>query len=127
MIEELIVETRKRLAATIDHDLWLLIQPGEDGDMWETRTQSMRVIWSIAEELDLRVWMHVSVSRPLLLPSYGDMKRVKRMFIGAERMAYSVWAPEAEHVNIHARALHLWSPLTDGLPLPDFTRGRGTI
>lgn len=110
----------------VDAPLWRLLNVGGDGEAWE-RANSMRVIWSAATELDGRVWLHVSVSRPDRLPSYSDMKMVKRYFIGSDRFAYSVWAPDDEHVNIHERCLHLWAPLVGGNVLPDFTRGMGTI
>jgi hypothetical protein len=48
------------------------------------------------------------------------------MFIGDGRKAIQVFAPVAEHVNIHEFCLHLWHCL-DGDPLPDFTRGGPTI
>lgn len=115
-------ELHERLSAD---PRWLRLQVGEDGECWQR--MGLRVIWSVATELDGRLWLHVSASRMDRLPSYGDMTMVKRIFVGAHRMAYSLWVPEAEHVNIHARALHLWHPMSGPLPLPDFTRGMGTI
>ncbi|MGW8177909.1 MAG: DUF7694 domain-containing protein, partial [bacterium] len=47
------------------------------------------------------MWVHVSASREDgLLPNYTEMAMVKRMFIGAERTAYSVWAKDSAHINI---------------------------
>jgi hypothetical protein len=103
---------------------WRLIEDGADGGAW--RSIALRVIWSVATELDDRPWLHVSVSRPDRLPSYLDMKQVHAVFIG-DRFAYSVWAPPDEHVSIHDNCLHLWCPLEGERPLPDFTRGMGTI
>lgn len=100
-------------------------QIGLDGEAYAAG--DMTVIWSIATELDKRLWLHVSVSRPNRLPSYSDMARVKAHFIGPDATAYSVWLPESLHVNIHPNCLHLWSPLEGDPPLPEFSRGMGTI
>jgi hypothetical protein len=44
-----------------------------------------------------------------------------------DRWAYQVFAPPADHINLHNFALHLWGRL-DGKPvLPDFTFGTGSI
>lgn len=118
-----------RIEEVIDEvafDRWHKLRDGEDGQAWET-TDGMRVIWSVAREQDGEVWMHVSISRFDRLPSYGDQVRVKNLFIGIERYAYSVWPPVEKHVNIHERCLHLWSRLTGDPPLPDFTRGGASI
>lgn len=104
---------------------WRMIEHGDDGQVW--RLGQLTVIWSTHVELDGRDWLHVSASRPMHMPSYLDMKFVKKIFVGPERFAYSVWAPDAEHVSIHDYCLHLWAPLTGEPPLPDFTRGLGTI
>jgi hypothetical protein len=105
---------------------WRRLAESEDGEAWETG--GLRVIYSIAVELDGYCWLHVSASRPDRLPSYSDMKRVKSLFIGDTRTAYSVWAPTSKHVSIHAHALHLWCPLNAIIePLPDFTRGGRSI
>ena len=105
---------------------WLRLERSEDGEAWQTDA-GLRVIWSIATEEDGRPWLHVSASRADRRPSYSDLARVKELFIGPERAAYSVWAPASEHVNIHPNCLHLWAPLSGGSPLPDFTRGGGSI
>lgn len=99
---------------------------GGDGQSWQL--MGLRVIWSCADELDGRPWLHVSASREVSIPSYSDMTLVKRLFIGPTRYAYSVWADTNKHVSIHPNCLHLWSVLDDGpQPLPDFTHGLGTI
>lgn len=121
---------RERLSEAIGGPMWRLTHRGVDGDKWslsEAHNTGMSVIWSIATEQDERIWLHVSVARPARLPSYSDMARVKRLFIGPDQFAYSVWAADTEHVSIHDNCLHLWHPLTGELPLPDFTRGTGTI
>lgn len=79
----------------------------------------LRVLCAARVEADGKRWMHVSCSRPNRLPSWEELKLVKDTFIGRERKAIQVLPPEAEHVNIHPYALHLFSCLDDD-PLPDF-------
>lgn len=117
--------TRAAIHGRLDPKLWTMFQDGDDGEAWTCG--DVRVIWSVAKELDDRHWLHVSVSRSTRLPSYSDMTRVKDLFIGDDAIAYSVFAPDAQHVNIHQNCLHLWAPLDGDLPLPDFTRGGRSI
>lgn len=77
-------------------------------------------------EHDGQVWRHVSISRQRALPSYQDLVRAKNDFIGEEFEAYQVFPRASKHVNIHPFCLHLYSPRTHN-PLPDFTRGTGSI
>ncbi len=59
------------------------------------------------------------------MPTYGDLVVLHRAVFG-DSFAYQVFAPTAQHVNIHPTALHLWGR-RDGLPvLPEFGIG-GTI
>lgn len=122
---------------------WILVESLGDGEKWVK--SDLTVIWSIAVETDREAWLHLSVSRvphafkdgtrgviaAVVLPSYEDLKQAKALFIGESRYAYSVWPPAVKHVNIHQGVLHLFSRLTgewdDGMSLPDFTRGLGTI
>lgn len=60
-------------------------------------------------------WIHASMTRPTLPPSYDDLVMLHRAVFG-DRFAYQVFAPPAEHVNIHERALHLWGR-ADGQPV----------
>lgn len=83
------------------------------------------VIFSAAEERDGKRWIHVSASRSGRLPGWQDMRKVKDIFIGANRLAVQVFPRKDEYVNIHPFVLHLWSCL-DGDPVPDFRR-RGAI
>lgn len=120
----------ERAALTIRMDLhsrrrWRCVEIGDDGSAW--RSQGLSVIWSVSEEQDGRVWLHVSAARADRLPSYSDMANVKRLFIGPSRYAYSVWASDAMHVNIHPYVLHLWCALSGDEPMPDFTRQTGSI
>ena len=55
------------------------------------------------------VWLHVSVSRMGRLPSWSDLKRAKKMFLG-DRVAIQLFPPEASWINI-ADCLHLFTRL----------------
>lgn len=82
---------------------WRTLTTFDDGAMLAHR-DGRRVILSVAREQDGKRWMHLSISRPDRLPSYGDLCDAKRVFVGADRKAIQVFAPEAEHVNLHAGA-----------------------
>lgn len=93
--------------------------------------QGIYVIITGNIEQDGKRWIHISVSKKnkkgkCCIPSYSDLCHIKREFLGAEAIAYHVFAPSEEHVNIHPGCLHLWAPL-DHRPTPDFTWGMGTI
>lgn len=69
-------------------------------------------------------WLHVSMSFRSKLPTYQDMKIVKSVFIGDDRIAFQVFPATDQHVNIHENTLHLFSCLTKDI-LPDFRRAGG--
>jgi hypothetical protein len=45
------------------------------------------------------------------MPSWDDMSRVKRDFLGEDVEAYQVLAKKSEHVNVHSFCLHMWAPV----------------
>lgn len=114
---------------------WIETRRGDDG-AWYAWNRGLVVGVSAARELDDKRWLHVSVSRhkrgvggnrsKSVMPSYEDLQMVKRIFVGANRKAFEVHAPDREHINFHPHVRHLWSCLDED-PLPDFTRGLGTI
>lgn len=71
-------------------------------------------------------WVHASIAREQFMPTYSDLTRLHLAVFGSERYAFQVFAPRAEHVNIHARALHLWGRADGVSPLPAFGK-EGTI
>lgn len=91
-----------------------------------------QVIMSLSRESDGELWVHVSCcirtgEKKFALPSWDDMKRVKKDFFGDDAWAYQVFPCRKDYVNIHPCVLHLWARL-DGKPvLPDFTKGTGGI
>lgn len=107
---------------------WDMVRSTDDGFVAKCTPRKLLVIVSDSIEDDGRAWRHVSVSIPgaKRVPNYEEMALVKRIFVGDDREAYSVWPRKSHHVNIHAFCLHLWCPL-DGPALPDFTAGTGSI
>jgi hypothetical protein len=77
-------------------------------------------------EHDGAEWIHASVARENHMPTYADLARLHHAVFGPERYAFQVFAPRSEHVNIHARALHLWGCADGANPLPAFG-AHGTI
>lgn len=98
---------------------------GSDGWIFDALDGTGRVIATVATYLG-DDWIHASISRVGEIPAYADLKLLHSAVFG-ERWAYQVFAPPADHVNIHATALHLFGRI-DGKPcLPDFTDGTGSI
>jgi hypothetical protein len=89
--------------------------------VWYSSGDGLRVIMTAAEERDGKRWMHVSFSRANRLPSWDDLRKVKDIFIGRERLAVQVLPKARDYVNHHPHTLHLWSCL-EGDPVPDFRR-----
>lgn len=82
-------------------------------------SNGIQVIISELKYSDEKWWRHVSLSRKSRLPTWEDLKMVKRVFIGKDKKAIQVFPAEDEYVNIHPYVLHLFSPI-DHNPLPDF-------
>lgn len=104
----------------------LEVPPDAFAPLWWGNTNGLRVCMTWCIELDGKRWIHVSLSRPASMPSYEDMAQVKRAFIGAGKMAYQLFVPEAKHISTHDYCLHLWH-CVDGDVTPDFTRGTNQI
>ncbi len=79
----------------------------------------VRVLVSGCVEGDGKRWLHVSLSRPNRLPTWRDLRTVKDIFVGRERLAVQVLPPQRDYYNFHPYVLHLWSCI-DGDPVPDF-------
>lgn len=64
-------------------------------------------------------WIHASIAFQDRLPTYDEMQHLHRAAFQSG-WSYQVFAPAADHINIHQHALHLWGKL-DGTPaLPNF-------
>jgi hypothetical protein len=80
------------------------------------RTRSVIISES---EFDGSTWIHASIAGRDEMPTYQDLADLHAAVFG-DRYAYQVFAPPAEHVNIHAYALHLWGRLDGQHALPRF-------
>ena len=85
----------------------------------------LQIIATAAVMDDGREWLHVSVARRNRLPTYEEIARVKRDFIGDDKKAISVLPEKKYHVNIHENCLHLFYSAEN--PLPEFSGGTGLI
>jgi hypothetical protein len=90
-------------------------------EMFGIAHQGLKVAMSV-EYHNGQDWLHVSVSRQSKMPSYDDLKKVKRDFIGDDLAAYQAFPRAAELVNLHEFCLHLWCP-TERDPFPGQAEG----
>ena len=81
----------------------------------------LMVMASAGEYADGKEWLHISVSRKSRIPSYEEMTRVKRDFIGDDKKAVFVLPEKENHVNIAEHCLHLFYSAEN--PLPEFSLG----
>lgn len=84
----------------------------------------LQIIATAGEYDDGHEWLHVSVSRKSRIPTYDEMTRIKRDFIGDDKKAVLVLPEKKNHVNIHENCLHLFYSAEN--PLPEFS-GNGFI
>lgn len=98
---------------------------GADTWAFQRRDHSASVLVSVAHYDDAE-WIHASIAHPDEMPTYDDLKALQVAVFG-DGWAYQVFAPPAEHVNIHSFALHLFGRLDGAAVLPDFTEGTGSI
>lgn len=128
------LQIRKRLG----RDEWTppeqLTRPGVQGCGWRyyRRNGSQSIIVSEApfwdddqDESDGVMYVHASIAGRDVMPSYHHLTMLHAAVFG-NRYAYQVFAPKADHVNIHGLALHLWGRSDGQRAMPDFGRF-GTI
>lgn len=104
---------------------WRVVEWGIDGAKYMSR-HGQTVIVSGNTEADGKRWLHVSTAHPRRLPTWEELRDVKDLFIGKERLALQVLPQASRYINIHAHCLHLWHCI-DGEPVPDFARGGTSI
>lgn len=114
-------EQRERIQLRIPKN-WKLISKGSSGGVFQKG--NVKAIITSEVHGDGRAWIHLSVSKKNSLPTYGDLKRAKKDFLGPESRAMLFFPPESEHVNLHKYCHHLWC-CVDEDPLPDFPVGSG--
>ena len=103
----------------------LIILPSASEYMKAWTFNGLIILASAGEYDDGKEWLHVSVSRKRRLPTYEELTRIKRDFIGKDKKAVFVLPEKEKHVNIHNFCLHLVYSAAN--PLPDFTGGSGSI
>ena len=103
-----------------------LSQPFTGGDEY-TKAWSWNGMTIIATvgKYDGVQWLHVSFARKSKMPTYAEMKMIKRDFIGEDKKAIFVLPKKEQFVNINKFCLHLWTCEND--ILPDFDCELGTI
>lgn len=113
---------------------WRVAETNPDGAKYLWRG-GLSVIVSGSVEQDGKRWIHVSACRwgkgpsgkqRTKAPTYHDLRMVKEIFVGPDRKAVQVFPAKNEHVNLHDHVLHLFACMDED-PLPDFTRGLGTV
>lgn len=111
---------------------WVLVQAGSDGfGTLDHPRRQLRVIDSISRELDDHVWLHISVSRyDGRMPTWAMMRDTWWDF-APKLKGVIVLAPEDEHISgkdlTKVEVGHAWGCLTGFSPVPDFSRGLGSI
>ena len=73
--------------------------------------RKLRVLLSIMDCGTRGEWVHVSYSHAKRTPNHDTTALVKKLFIGENREAISVFPPKSRYVNIMPHCLHLWAPL----------------
>lgn len=128
MVSQLrVLDIRRKLG----RDRWSApTQRGLDSWVFDCLYQPGSMIVSIAPYEDGVEWVHASVAWEGHTPTYADLTRMHEAVFG-DGWAYQVFAPPANHVNLHEFALHLWGRLDGASVLPDFAEtlpdGRRTI
>ena len=115
------------IEARLRRNRWKCVTPGMDGlGAWQHGARGLGLIHSIAVEQDGQPWEHISLSRKDdAMPSWEQVRDVFHEICGPEALGIIVVPPKSEHVNI-AEVAHVWRCLTRR-PIPDFTRGTGSI
>lgn len=106
---------------------WRLEVENLDGQCWVNARRRLSLIWSVARELDGRLWLHLSVASPDRLPTWPELVEAKEWIAGTDSDAYQVVPRRSRYVNQHPNALHLFVPAEGEPPLPDFTQGGQTL
>jgi hypothetical protein len=68
------------------------------------------------------LWTHASIAYNDHTPTYDDLALLHEAVWGGTGWAYQVFAPAADHVNIHEYALHLFGRADGVRVLPNFAQ-----
>jgi hypothetical protein len=103
----------------LGRDDWLApVEFGPDGWSFTHARSEGSVIVSVAD-FNGADWVHASIARTGQMPTYDDLCKLHRAVFGTG-YAYQVFAPPADHINIHEYALHLWGRADGAAALPNF-------
>jgi hypothetical protein len=107
---------------------WIEVMRLADGAKYTSPNQKLAAILSCGYESDQRAWLHLSVSHRDRIPTWGEFRTTKELFLG-DREAIQVLPPKAKYVNLHPNVLHAFALLdiNEKIGLPDFTGGTGSI
>lgn len=90
----------------------------------------LKVLVSVEAQFpDKSVWHHISFSYPNKLPNWEDLRAVKQLFMGKDKLAIQILPREdlpGEYMNVHPNCLHLYRRL-DGDTLPGLAPNDRTI
>lgn len=113
--------------AHLQRNHWKQVTKGADGlGAWMHKSRRIAMIHSVAYEMDGELWEHVSISRDdNKMPTWEQVRDVFHEVCGPNALGVVVIPPMEEHVNI-AEVAHVWHCVSQR-PLPDFTRGLGSI
>lgn len=105
---------------------WVRRQENLDGlGIWDHVRWGLRIIHSVARELDGHAWAHVSVStREGAMPGWLETRNAGWVMY-PDRAGVIEVAPADTHVNL-GEVAHVWYCLT-AVPVPDFSHGIGSI
>ena len=105
---------------------WRQRSTANDGlGTWDQPQWGLRIIHSVARELDDQIWAQTSVSRrDLTFPSWAEVRDAQWLLYPA-RAGVIVVAAQDKHVD-QREVAHVWCCLTRDA-VPDFTRGMGSI
>jgi hypothetical protein len=105
---------------------WVVEADAVDGRRYFNRSTAHSLIVSGGTELDRRRWIHLSLAHPRRTPTWNELVGAKEFILGRDTYAYQVIPPRARYVDMHPHCLHLFHCI-DCDPLPDFTRGSGSL
>lgn len=89
----------------------------------------LKVMVSVETYPDKSIWHHVSLSFQNKLPSWDDIRSVKTLFMGKDKLAIQILPREdipGEYVNAHPNCFHIYRRL-DGDTLPGLAPNDRTI
>lgn len=98
---------------------WRIDQELGDGARYRCSARKLTAILSGRIDEHGKRWLHLSVSHSDRIPTWGELRSVKELFLG-DVYAYQVLPPKEFYVNLTPRVLHLWHCL-DGPQLPEFS------